>query len=351
MSEIPSRNSEDSSSSDVKKVIGIGFKSAISALPGGSFLHDLIKDRTDAIRESAQKKDEERLDAFFQDLLNAEEPMDESVANAMMDDRDFHSVLRACLVDIESEKVDAYAALAISIATGKISQQWRRHFILALRDMSAEELKCLRSAFVARKYDLIPNAGSSLRETDFLEKGAPGSYQNVMIGNLIAKGFVHDGKLSPTGVDFLRSCTKEQNLTPSAIGYQSWSGQHVAIVSYELGNSQATAQATALQDELRKYQIKSSIIAIIRNNLQQVRLFCTQAILLLGEEDKGLAEHSDALIQFSEGVPLMVLEVSTQSASLPEELKVAGVVKANQDSQYAELIDWLLQFRNINGRT
>lgn len=350
MGDIPDRGS-DTPPSSIKKVAGIGFKAVLDsfASPSGALV-ELYGVWKDSIRESVKKNDEERLNTFFHDLLNSKVPMDESVAKAMVDDRDFHAILRACMADIEAEKVDAYAALAIAIVTGEVAPEWRRHFILSLRDMSSKELGCLRSAFVARKFELIPSAGPSVDESDFLKENEPGSYQSIMIKGLVAKGFVFEGKLSYTGEAFIRSCTKEKELTPNAIGYKSWSGQRAVIVSYEIANANSLRLATSLQDNLRNYQIKSSIVAILGTNVQRARTLHTQAILLLGEDGRGIKEHSEALIRFADKVPLLVVETSEHCASLPEELKVAGVVSLSQDSKHCpEIIDWLLQFRNASG--
>lgn len=336
--------------SDLEKLGEASLKGGLSLLAGGSFLYDLLKTQKESIRESVRKRDEERLDAFFSDLLDGESPMEPSVADALIDDRDFHALLRACIADIEAEKMDAYAALARSITCGKIDGDWKRHFILSLKDMSSKELDYLRSAYVARHFNLVPQnplAGSMVQETNFLKVGQPGSHKNIALSNLIAKGFVHEERLSPTGIDFTKACTKENNLTPGALGYKCWSGQNVAIISYELGDNLMSNRAIEIEGFLRKYLIKTSIIAITRNNQQQARMSSTHGLLMLGQQTSNLQEHLKSLAEYASKVPLVVVQMTDQGPEVPSEVGVAKLIgyDPNFQSTLTAIANSILDFR------
>ena len=150
-------------------VSGIGLKGALGALPGGSILCDLLKARRDEMSSAMREESEKRLDAFYAAMLEAPATLDEQQARAFLTDAELHALLRACVADTEAEKVRVYAALARGIATGSVAPQNRRHFILSLRDLSAEELTLPRKAYVSRTSKLIPAQGAGeVGEAEFL---------------------------------------------------------------------------------------------------------------------------------------------------------------------------------------
>lgn len=352
MTDKPNR-SRKNPPTELEKLGDTGFKGALSFVNGGSLLYDLLKLRKETMREAVRKKDEETLDAFFADLLDGNAAIDPAQADALIDDRDFHSILRACVADIEAEKGEAYSSLAKSIAVGAVPNNWKRHFILSLKDISLQELVSLRTAFVAKHFKLVPhgaNSGSTVQESDFLKQGEPGSFQSIAIQNLTNRGFIHNGKLSTTGEDFIRACTSNVRLTPSAIGYKEWSGQNVAIISYELGDNHIAKLTENVGSALWNYQIKSSTVAITKSSQQQLRMFSTQGVLLLGTETRGLVEHSQALRDFASKVPLVVVQLSDQCPPLPPEIKVSKVIGYEREIQATlkQITSTILDFRNAN---
>lgn len=341
----PSRSKEATQPSEGRAVVPVVAK-VLAEIPGiplvgplvGS-LFDLLKQRTERLRASIQREQEERLAKFYGDMIDGESPaLDEQVAQAMLDDKDFHAIVRACLADIEAEKTEAYASMARSFATHAVEKQRRRHFILALRDLSAEELEILRNACIAKSHSLIPAQGSSMNEGHFLSGGAPGTPRSIAIANLAARGFVHDEKLSEAGSAFAQACWRPEQLTPGAIGYRVWSGHNIAIVSYELGSSAAVALATSLQNDLRVAGAKSNIIAITRSNGQQARLISTMAILLVGTKTEHLDANLPYLVEFSKRVPTLLFCEADQGLS-HEELAVFGRVQRGGRSDEEVIAD------------
>ena len=337
--------------SEYLKLAGITAKGVLELAPGGGYLADLFKLRKELARDAVRKNDEETLDAFFSDLFDGTTALEPEIADAMINDRDFHSLLRACIADIEAEKRDAYAALARAIATRNVSGEWNRHFILSLKDMSLKELEFMRSAYVAKHFRLMPNSsneGSTIQESAFLKAGQPGSFQSISINKLTNNGFVYEAKLSITGENFVKACTKNLNLSPAALGYKEWSNQNVAIISYELGDKQVSRQAMEISDLLWKYQIKSSIVAITRDNQQQVRMFNTQALLLLGQQSKALEEHASALAEYASKIPLLVLQISEKPASIPPGVAFTKMIEFQSDfnETLRMAASAILEFRN-----
>lgn len=217
--------------------------------------------------------------------------------------------------------------------------------------MSLKELELLRSALVAKRHRLIPNspdAGPIVKESDILAGGLPGSFQNIAIVKLTTNGFVHDSKLSQTGENFVRACTKDIDLAPAARGYKEWSNQSVAIISYELGDNRVVRRTMDVEGLLRKYQINSSIVAITTQNQQQVRMLSTHGLLLLGQNANGLEEHVQALAEFASKVPLLVVQMSEQAVALPAGVFVAKTIGYKPDFNEVEkdIIAAVLEFRS-----
>jgi hypothetical protein len=208
------------------------------------------------------------------------------------------------------------ANLARGVATGAVGKEWRRHFILSMRDLSADELECLRRALIAHNHQLIPSQGSSIGPEHFLQAGQPGTPQAIWMSNLAARGLIHNGRLSQAGELFTRACYELKELTPDSIGYRVWSGHHVAIVSYELGAAVAVGLAKTVQDALREACVKSDLLAVVRNNWQQARRVHTMAVVLVQQRTQHLDKNLSHLATFAEKVPTMLVDVEGQAGEL-----------------------------------
>lgn len=330
MSDKPNRHPEPPQS-DLAKGTGIVVKNAIELLPYGSFLTDLWQARADKLKEAVAKENEKRLANFYRNLFQGEQVLDEAQANALLDDRDFHALVRACVADIESEKTAAYAALARAIATGRVHPTWRRHYVLSLRDMSAGELARLQKAFVARNHQLVPPAGSSMDESHILKPAPPGTLEAIVIDNVTAKGFVAEGKLTLTGVNFVETCMKPADLTPAAIGYRAWTGLNVAVIDYQIGDGALDRLANAICDELREHCVKSQILAVTRDAGMNHIAF-SHAVLLVGDRSEHMAGNVEHLKRFLRRKPLIVLHTSSPAPALPDGIQPqASLNPVNRD--------------------
>ncbi len=316
----PSRVPVKASDSEVVAVVPVLAKVA-AELPGIPLLGplvgtlaDLIKEHISRTSESMRREQEDRLADFYAEMLDTESKMEEQVAAAMVDDKDFHALLRACVADIEAEKVTAYANLAKGIASGSVEKQWRRHFLLSLRDLAADELQCLQHALVASRNQLIPAQGSTLGQTDFLQKGEPGTPQSIWIRNLAARGLIHDAKLSPAGEAFTLAVFRSKDLTPESIGFRTWSGHNVAIINYEIGKEPLYSLCNTLQDELRTVGAKSTVMALLPDNQQRARRLFTMGIVVAREGTSGLRTHVPTISSFSTTVPTLLVHFG----SLPD---------------------------------
>ena len=320
----PNRSAKQGTRSQLEVVVPVVAKAA-SDLSGIPYLgplvgalSDLVKEHISRTRDAMRQETDQRLAAFYDELLHAGPNMDEQVARAMVDDKDFHALLRACVADIEAEKVRAYANLARGIACGSVAEGWRRHFILSLRDLSADELGCLRGALVASENQLIPAhmVVGSVGQDHFLREGEPGTPQAIWMNSLSGRGFVHKGQLSKAGKAFARACYSPNDLTPAALGYRTWSGHKVAIVCYELGDRTLDGVWGSLQDGLRDAGVQSTVLAIVRENEEEARLHFTMGLLLIRARTKGLDDNLPHLAKFTKTIPTALVDVGGSAGEL-----------------------------------
>lgn len=333
MKRIPPRNKKDPKPSDIRKVGSTVLRRGLEALPAfGPILLDLIDAHTERLRESVKRDEKERLRKFYEDLLAGDTPLDSDVADKMLDSRDYHALLRACLADVEAEKVHAYAQLAKAVATGRVAAEWVRHYILSLRDISAKELDRLQRAYVAKHYPLIPTRGPIVEESVFLKSGAPGSMDSIVMGNLESRGFIHEGRLSEAGIGFIKACMSDRDLSPAAIGYNVWSEQVIAILNYEIGDKQMDHLAVGLAKELRALRMRSSIFAVNRTNVDKTRMHHTHAVLLTGSPCKHLLDNVEHLARFAQEIPLIAVSVRGP-IPLPAIRPTRHVIAANRSER------------------
>jgi hypothetical protein len=318
MKKLPERNPQQDGTSEGKQVAGMLVKRGLEdAIPFfGGLLADLVEARKQRLQEAIRKNNDERLQSFYEELLSGDVPLDPEVADKMLDSRDYHALLRACLADVESEKVRSYAQLAKSVASRRVDAEWVRHFILSLSAISIEELTRLQKAYVAGNYPLMPDRGPSVQESFFLQPEAPGSLASIVIANLTSRGFIHDGKLSSTGTAFVKACMPERDLSPGAIGYKTWSEHNIAILNYEIGNAMLDGLAGALEQEFRTLRMKSSILALNRNNAPTVRMTYTHAILLVGSAGQHILNNVEHLQKLGDRMPIVVVNLKDH-ISLP----------------------------------
>lgn len=85
MDDKPNRSPEKRASEN-GELLSITATGAIKLAPGGSYLVDLLKLHKDRARDAVRKRDEETLNAFFSDLFDGSTALEQSIADAMIDD-------------------------------------------------------------------------------------------------------------------------------------------------------------------------------------------------------------------------------------------------------------------------
>lgn len=224
------------------KVVDIAAKAGVSIMSAGSPVADAVyeisKTGLGKIREYIHLRDDRRILEFHERLLFNEGVIDENTLKGQLEEANFHALMQACLSDIEDEKTVPYALLTRSIACGTVQQELRRHFILALKDLAWDHLDFLRKAYVLSKNSIIPPQGPGALEAQTILTGyAPGSVDHLAVVNLTSKGFVAGLELSQLGINFVESCSAEDDLAPGAYGLQVWSGYKCDIIFLDQSSS------------------------------------------------------------------------------------------------------------------
>lgn len=324
----PSRQAKPGAASDLS-VVAPSVAKAVGGLvpvPGvGAFVGlaaDSWKEHAARARDAMRQQADQQLGEFFRYVLSAPSSMDEQVARAMMDDKDFHALLRACVADIEAEKVRVYATMARGIACGSVPKSRRRHFILWLRDLSADELETLRGAFVAKSHRLIgPQGNNSIGQSHFLKRDP------ITLVNLSTRGLVQDGDISDAGIAFVAACYGATDLTPASLGRQTWSGHHAGIITYELakevggtGNlfdNRVDPLWERIQEGLKQAAVASSVFAIVRDNVDQARGLCSLGVLVVRAPDSIPSDCLPHLAKFAATVPTVLVDLGGAMVEVP----------------------------------
>lgn len=320
------------------------------ALPSASRLSDDATERVVSVVRAQLRKDvTEEADLRAEKLLRrvVQDETAEDPIGAFFSNPDFHSLLRACLADIESEKTEAYAFLATTIRKNKGSGQLVRHFILSLRDLSMDEITALRKAAIAKMHDLIPAVGRSVPSSEFLLPGTPGSYASVMVANLTAKGFVHNGNITQLGVDFSRACWAPEDLLPISIKHKAWSGHRVSIIWCD---KIGVSLADPLERALRASGIQSSGTLVDRHNWQQVRLYAGIAVLIVGDDLRHLSRASSFVELVAAKVPTILVYTTATRFDFKgaEFLRVLSLAGMDEQQVVRTIHDAIIQITQLS---
>lgn len=312
---------------DLQVLTGTAAKEGLNAaFPGlGSVVGEAWNIIAERSREAFLRRNEERIEAFHRRILLHEDgSLDQAVLAATLEDGDFNALLAACVADVEAEKVDLYATLTRTMMGGGVRKEMRRHFILSMRDLSVSELARLRSAYVASRHELIADRGPRIYPSEFLKSQQQNTLVGIEIGNLVTRGFVSGSALTPIGEEFVQAYSTPERLTPEAEGRKAWSGHHVAIVCYEMEAQMRWIQR--LQIELERERVKSTAIALLRENHREALLFYHTGILLVGE--KSLLKYERELRHFAEKAPMIAVVLHGEPSAPVTTLPIAGTVHA-----------------------
>lgn len=266
---------------DIAVLAGIGAAGAV--LPGAAY--EFSKLGLGKLRDYIHARDDRRIYEFHKKLLCRDEVVDEDLLAGDIEEANYHALLNACLTDIEDEKTTAYANLTRAIASSKVSKDLKRYFTLALKDLAWEDLDLLKQLYVITNNSIIASTGSStLYPGVFLEKIPQGSSRDLSVVTLESKGFIKEKEISELGSAFVKACSTDDDLTPGAYDYRTWSGHLCDVYLFDQSN-EALSLLETTQENLNQKGIKCGPgVGEGMLNRREKNMYATCAILIYRNE-------------------------------------------------------------------
>lgn len=288
---------------------------AAALVPGGGLFYDAGKALLQHGKQYFQDRTEIRLDEFHQAILTGDfkEEQFEKFLDKEFDLDDYYAVLASCVQDIEDEKTKIYSQLMQSLIMGVIGTKIRRHFITSSKDLTFQELCFLRDLYINSKFDLMTVGGTSQQVKKLLSTNDV--FKDLIIGNLISRGFIHKNKsgLTHIGEQYIETIFQKSELKPESIGRKPWTGINIVIISYQLSDRQHNVVCMVVQEALWKVNIKSSIH--ILDKRPTTSMLYGAGVLIVGDE-KIESSYLKALEDFSKKKPLVRLNLNEKSCGI-----------------------------------
>lgn len=262
----------------------------------------------DRLKEFVDRRNADRYEEFHRKLLEQSDN-EPAIPEAEIEVADYHALLNACLNDIEDEKTVAFATLTRSIALGRVPKDYRRHFILSLRDLSFDQMDYMRKLYVITKNRIPTSTGAGqLTVKTELSNLRVGSVTYLHFSALNSRGFIESEKLTDLGISFIESSTPHEYLEPGAYGYQVWSDYRCLIISTIYGDPIENSLIDVIGRALRFNLIESGG-AVLRGGINERLsggLLLANCGVLITDNDKELSEREvEHIDKISKKIPLV----------------------------------------------
>lgn len=228
-----------------------------SGVPGAKAIYDLSKTAIDTAKYFLNKRNEDRINEFHTELLRTDNAASKNIMNTSIEIADYQSLLKACLDDMEGEKVGYYARLAQAIALGRVDAELKRHLILTMKDISWNQLDLLGRVYVLTKHNVKPHEGPGRLEPSSVLTKNRNTAKNLDIDFLHSKGLVAENSLSSIGKKLLDACFPAELLTLEAYHYKAWINARYSL--YTLGDEKIFRLAEIVHDHFRAVGVKGGI--------------------------------------------------------------------------------------------
>ncbi|MFJ3471020.1 hypothetical protein [Pseudomonas sp. NPDC090201] len=203
-----------------------------SGVPGANAAYDFTKLAIDEVRKYLLERQDLKIAKFHIAMLgDNSNSIDETILNSSIDIADYHSLLDACLNDIEMEKNGLYGRLAKSVAKGIVPYNIKRHYILSLKELTWDQIDLLGRLYVMTKHSIKPSHGlGKLEASEAIDSPRAGTVEALNIAALKARGFVYGNEITDFCESFLMAILPTENLTPAAFDFKEWTGHRFSLV-------------------------------------------------------------------------------------------------------------------------
>ncbi|BBL57420.1 hypothetical protein [Methylomonas koyamae] len=242
---------------------------------------------------------------------------------------DYYAVLSSCIQDIENEKVSLYSELMKGLIEGNFNSETRRHFIKSCKDLTFAELIFLRDIYINSEYEMMPLSGCvtgvNTQVKNILTTNDP--LRRITIEKLISLGFINNqpNEITSLGRKFIPILFSNELLTPESIGRRRFTGHHVLIVNYNIGNPVNDKLAFRLLDCFIQKNVQPSI-GVLRENC-----FGISAAVVLIDNNLIEQEYINSLIKFSKLIPMALLNINETSDNRLEGVRFMSKLSLSKD--------------------
>lgn len=197
-----------------------------SFIPGLEGLHGLL-----------ETQHQEKLDRFCKALLN--EADGEADSNPVLEKAvaiDFFDLFRAFLQDSDEEKAEHYARLTAVIGGRHFDPDRRKHFVSALKSLTAKDLSLLRQCYLVKHFDLIAPApltsNGILIAAEITSRIVQGDLVSVSLSRLRSFDLFNEEGVTRLGIEFIQATHHRDTLVPDMLkGERVWQDGYVMLIT------------------------------------------------------------------------------------------------------------------------
>ncbi|WLH98689.1 hypothetical protein [Pseudomonas simiae] len=280
--------------SSLKKLEKYGLK-LMELIPGLDKPATAIK----YLREFNEEQKGIRIRRYCTALVNCISDGDCAAASELATDIEFADLLQACLNDSDSNKAEAYAQLTIALKFGSLDKEYRRHFMLSLKQLAHEDLELLRLAHIATKYELIPKHGFGvLSQSDIFNDRELGVIRSLSVGTLRQLGLIKPEGITDLGKLFITSVYSRE-LCDFHEGFKIWQSPPVIILT----GGKKDNHNDAVIDNFKGLRIRCVTVPILSfpKGVDQYRPY--KAIIFAGDYEGLTSSKHKELAAFTSKVP------------------------------------------------
>lgn len=212
----------------------------------------------EAFKILVDSRREERVNRYCLALLSELDEVDLQEINSGDEnlDIDFGDLLQSCMDDSDSRKTEAYARLTVAIRLRNLDAEYRRYFILALKQLSSKELGLLQQGYVARHWEIVPEEGFDvLNQATVYDPKKLGIIGGLSVEVFRRLGFLDDDGITALGVIFVESTHSKDDLTPDALEWRVWQENPIAVV---VGDPR---KVVPFKEAMKNHRVKVSELA------------------------------------------------------------------------------------------
>ena len=222
----------------------------------------------EAVKILLDSRREERVNRYCLALLSEldEADLQEIISGNESLKVDFGDLLQTCMDDSDSKKTEAYARLTAAITLRNLDAEYRRYFILALKQLSSKELLLLQQGYVARHSEIIHDDGFEvLNQATVYNPKKLGVIGGLSVEVFRRLGFLNNDGITSLGEKFVESTHSKDDLTADALGWRVWQKEAIAVV---VGDPR---KLVPFKEVMKNHRVKvselaESVLTSARNN-------------------------------------------------------------------------------------